>query len=184
MACHSRSRATDRPLAARGGTDCEHIGTGWLAQPANAASSLAYVAVGGWLLHRAAERPNDRVSLVAAGTAMAVVGRASAAYHGPQPAWGGPAHDWSIAWLVVVLIGLSVWRVTLGTGRREGVTDARRWWAACMLGRRPHRLRRGPDRIAAVPAGSLWQPHAAWHVLSALGVGGAVRLLCSLRAPE
>src|SRR5687767_9433835 len=86
-------------LAALGGTDCEHLGTGWLAQPANAASSLAYVVVGGWLLRRAAQRRTDRVRLVVAGTAMAAVGLASGAYHGPQPAWAGPAHDWSIVGL-------------------------------------------------------------------------------------
>ncbi|MDQ3943822.1 MAG: hypothetical protein M3357_01430, partial [Actinomycetota bacterium] len=74
-------------LAALGGTDCEQIGSGWLAQPANAVSALTYVAVGGWLLRRAAGRQVDRVLLVAAGTAMAAVGLASGAYHGPQPAW-------------------------------------------------------------------------------------------------
>lgn len=168
-------------LAALGGTDCEHIGTGWLAQPANADSSLAYVAVGGWLLHRAAGRI-DRVVLVVAGTAMAVVGLASVAYHGPQPTWAEPAHDWSIAWLAVVLIGLVVWRSAQESGWRAAAVDARWWWAAgaCwtaalvayVTGRTGSRLCQ-PE--------SLWQPHAAWHVLSALGLGIAVFAFAQLR---
>ena len=36
-----------------GGSDCEHIGQGLLAQPANALSSLAYVLAGVLLLRRA-----------------------------------------------------------------------------------------------------------------------------------
>ncbi len=36
-----------------GGSDCEHIGQGLLAQPANTLSSLAYVLAGVLLLRRA-----------------------------------------------------------------------------------------------------------------------------------
>lgn len=164
-------------LAALGGTDCEQIGTGWLAQPANAVSSLAFVAVGGWLLHGAAGRPADRVPLVAAGTAMAGVGLASVAYHGPQPAWAEPAHDGSIAGLGVVLIGLIVRRVA-HRGRPAVAVDARRRWAvgaswatallAYAMGRTGSRWCR-PE--------SLWQPHAAWHVLSAIAIGLGVTIL-------
>src|SRR5688572_5351123 len=98
-------------LAALGGTDCERIGHDWLAQPANAVSSLAYVAVGGWLLRRAMGPNSDRVLLLTGGTALAAVGLASAGYHGPQPTWAGPAHDGSITWLVVVLGGQALWRL-------------------------------------------------------------------------
>jgi hypothetical protein len=169
-------------LAALGGTDCEHIGTGWLAQPANAASSLAYVVVGGWLLHRMAGRHVDRMPLVAAGTAMAVVGLASVAYHGPQPAWAEPAHDWSIASLAVVLTGLAVGRIVHESGRRAAVVDARRWgaagacWAAALAA---YAMGRTGSRLCWPE--SLWQPHAAWHVLSALGLGVAAFALIELR---
>lgn len=152
-------------LAALGGTDCEHIGTGWLAQPANAVSSLAYVAVGGWLLRRAARRRLHRGLLVGIGTAMAVVGLASAAYHGPQPAWAGPAHDWAIAWLAVSTIGLTI----------EGVTRPGSRWAAgaCWVAAlAAYAVGRTGSRLCQPE--SLWQPHATWHVLSALGLGVAV----------
>ncbi|HYH52320.1 MAG TPA: hypothetical protein VEG38_22475, partial [Acidimicrobiia bacterium] len=39
-------------LAVLGGADCERIRSDWLAQPASALSSLAYLAVGIWLLRR------------------------------------------------------------------------------------------------------------------------------------
>ncbi|MGH9036077.1 MAG: hypothetical protein ACRD0O_09950 [Acidimicrobiia bacterium] len=161
-------------LAALGGTDCEQIGTGWLAQPANAVSSLAFVAVGGWLLHGAAGRPADRVPLVAAGTAMAGVGLASVAYHGPQPAWAEPVHDGSIAGLGVVLVGLVVRRVAQ-RGRRAAAVDARsRWavgacWAAALLA-----YAMGRTGSPFCHPESLWQPHAAWHVLSAIALGVAI----------
>jgi hypothetical protein len=162
-------------LAALGGTDCEHIGSGWLAQPANAVSALTYVAVGGWLLRRAAGRQVDRVLLVAAGTAMAAVGLASGAYHGPQPAWAGPAHDWSIAWLVVVTVGLTIERVARLSWRRAAAVLTRRWWAAgaCWAAAlAAYAVGRTGSRLCQPE--SVWQPHAAWHVLGALGLGVAI----------
>jgi hypothetical protein len=174
-------------LAALGATDCERIGTGFLAQPANAVSSLAYVAVGGWLLLRAADPDRDRVSLVTAGTALAGVGLASAGYHGPQPAWAGPVHDGAILWLGVVLAGHTVRRLTRRGDRRAGAHPARGWWAvagACgaaglavyVIGRTGGLLCR-PE--------SLWQPHAAWHALSAAALGAAVVALAPpVSAPE
>ena len=166
-------------LAALGGTDCERIGSGWLAQPANAVSSLGYVVVGGWLLRNARRRRVHRGMLAGVGTAMAVVGLASVAYHGPQPAWAGPAHDGSIAWLALVTVGLTVDGVTRPGWLRTAAVDTRRWWAAggCWAA-----------ALAAYAVGrtgsplcrpeSLWQPHAAWHGLGAVGLGVAV-LACT-----
>ncbi|MGH8973993.1 MAG: hypothetical protein ACRD0C_12420 [Acidimicrobiia bacterium] len=166
-------------LVALGAGDCERIGTGFLAQPANAVSSLAYVAVGGWLLLRAADPDRDRISLVSAGTALAGVGLASAGYHGPQPAWAEPVHDATILWLGVVLAGHTVRRLTRRGDRSPGTGTARRWWVAAgacgaaglavyVMGRTGGPLCR-PE--------SLWQPHAAWHALSAVALGAAVLAL-------
>ena len=207
-------------LAALGGADCESIGAGWLAQPVNAVSSLAYVAVGGWVVRRATRPGTGRGLLVAAGTSVAAVGVASAAYHGPQPAWAGPAHDGSIAWLGLVLTGHAAWRlaedsrrlaaayaapclaafaVAGGTGRLRLLVPvlvvavvvgaaltirgsrgsrarvARAWWAAGMWGAAglgAYILGR-TGSILCRPE-SLWQLHAAWHVLSAVALGAAV----------
>jgi hypothetical protein len=166
-----------------GATDCERIGTGWLAQPANAVSSLAYVAVGGWLLRRAVEQGAERGLFVTTGTALAAVGLGSAGFHGPQPSWAGPAHDAAIAGLVVALGGHAVWRLARKRGRRAAAAAARTWGVAAAC---------GAVGVAAYVTGrtggllcrpeSLWQPHAVWHVISALGLGAAVLALAETSA--
>jgi len=105
-------------LVALGGSDCERLGAGWLAQPVNAVSSLAYVAVGASLLLRADHPGESRGLLVAAGLAIAGVGAGSVAYHGPQPAWAGLAHNGSIVGLALVIIGHNVWLVAEDGPRR------------------------------------------------------------------
>jgi hypothetical protein len=150
----------DMVVAALGGADCERIRSGWLAQPANAVSSLIFVAVGLWLLGRARMLP---------GLAMAAVGVSSFAYHGPQPGWAHLAHNAAIGALALVLLVsaipalLAVWKAaTVWTVVALGA-----YWA----GRTGSQFCR-PDAV--------WQPHAAWHALSAVGLG-----LLSLRCrPE
>ncbi|MCA1845327.1 MAG: ceramidase [Actinobacteria bacterium] len=65
-----------------GGSDCEQIGSGWLAQPVNALSSLVYVAVGVWLLWRSRAPGVRRGPLVAGGAALLAVGVGGVAFHG------------------------------------------------------------------------------------------------------
>jgi hypothetical protein len=159
-------------LAILGGADCERIGAGWLAQPVNSVSSLAYVAVGGWLWRLAAESRSDRVLLVTAGTVMAGVGLGSLAYHGPQPAWAVPAHEGSIAGLALVLVGNAIWLIAQDRRRPAARVNVRKWRTAGTL---------GAVALAAYAAGrtgsplcrpdSMWQPHAAWHLFSALALG-------------
>lgn len=161
-------------LTAMGGTDCERIGAGWLAQPANAVSSLAYVAVAGWLLRDARGPENDRMVLVSSAAALAAVGAGSLAYHGPQPGWAPLVHDGSILGLGAVLFGAAVRGLVL----RRPLGELRRWrtagvWAAAGLvtyaaGRTGSRLCR-PD--------SVLQLHGIWHGLSALALGAAVRVV-------
>jgi hypothetical protein len=92
-----------------GGSDCEHIGQGLLAQPANTLSSLAYVLAGVLLLLRAlAGRSGARMApAVYAGTVIGV-GIGSAAFHGPMSASGRFAHDLSIAAVLAFVIGYDV----------------------------------------------------------------------------
>ncbi len=206
-------------LVALGGADCERIGASWLAQPANAVSSLAYVAAGGWLLRRAVRLGTGRAFVIAAGTSTAAVGLASVAYHGPQPAWAGPAHDGSIAWLGLVLVGHAAWRLTQDSGRLAAGYAAPCLAAFALLGGTGRagllvpvtavavvagaaltsRSAGGPARVAprcwlagawgaaglvAYQLGrtgsllcrpdSVWQWHAAWHVLSAVALGATV----------
>lgn len=90
-----------------GGSDCEHIGQGLLAQPANTLSSLAYVVAGALLLWRAfaLSRPGARVTLTVYALTVVGVGVGSAVFHGPMPEWGRFAHDLSIAAVLAFIIG-------------------------------------------------------------------------------
>ena len=148
-----------------GGSDCERALEGLLTQPVNAVSSLAFMAAGVLAIRAAmglTGRPRFEVVVFAG--ALIGVGVGSFAYHGPQPAWAGAAHDGSII-LALVLAGLVA--ATAATRRR-------RLW------------RTGPGRLCvALVAGALaayaagrtgsplcdpvsWlQPHAVWHVLAA-----------------
>jgi hypothetical protein len=159
-----------------GGADCEGLRSGFLAQPANAVSSLAFAAVGLWLLWRGRPAGARRLTRLAGAGAFLAVGLGSAAYHGPQPDWGGLAHDGAIAWLVMVLLSRA-----LGVLRRPGVArgalaELVASWTPAALWMVPAAVAYGAGRTGSPlcdPA-SLWQAHAAWHVLSAVGLGRAV----------
>jgi Ceramidase len=92
-----------------GGSDCEHIGLGLLAQPTNTLSSLAYVVVGGLLLWRALTGPaHARVAPGVFALTVAGIGVGSVVFHGPMPGWDRFAHDWSIAAVLAFIVGYDV----------------------------------------------------------------------------
>lgn len=92
-------------LVAMGTSDCEALRDAWLAQPANAWSSGAYLLAGGYLAVR--HRATAAVARATAPAALALgaVAVGSFLYHGPQPAWGDAVHDASIALLLGTLAG-------------------------------------------------------------------------------
>jgi hypothetical protein len=162
-----------------GGSDCEQALAGLLAQPVNALSSLAFIPVGA-LTVVAAMRASGRlrIHLAVFAGALTAVGAGSFAYHGPQPAWAGPAHDGSIVLGLVCAILL----------------------AATAGGRRTRIWRTGPGRLsaalvvvalAAYAAGRTGSPlcdpdsriqlHAVWHVLVA---GSALALAWGALPPR
>ena len=142
-------------VAALGGADCERIRSGWLAQPANAISSLIFVAVGVWLLGRGRVVP---------GVAMAAVGVSSFAYHGPQPGWAHLAHNASIVVVAIVVLAsaipalIMVWKVAAVWT----VVALATYWAG----------RTGSQFCSPEALGQL---HAAWHGLSGVGLGLLLR---------
>jgi hypothetical protein len=96
----------DSRLVARlAASDCERLRGGWLAQPANAVSSLAYVVAGLVLLHWARDRPSvDARTVFPVATGMVTAGLGSVDYHGfqsPVAQWG---HDWGVAVSVVAAV--------------------------------------------------------------------------------
>ena len=164
-------------------SDCERLHAGWLAQPANAVSSLAYVAVGLWLLWRSRRgrtRRSQRAALSVGGTAMAAVGLGSFAYHGPQPGWADLLHNGSIMALVAVLaaetavlVRAGAWRAAVPAGKAAAA------WMALAV---PAHLVGRSGSALCHPAAP-WQPHAAWHLLSAVALGFVV-LACSARSHD
>jgi hypothetical protein len=150
-------------VAGIGQSDCERVAGTFLAQPVLAITSLAYVTAGVAVLC-CTMRGRGALPL-AAGVVLIAVGVGSFVYHGPQPPWAGPAHDWPIIALCAVCVaGLS----------RSVRSQWRLWTAAAGIfavalvvyaaGRSGSPLCR-PD--------SLWQFHGAWHVLTAVAAAFA-----------
>jgi len=78
--------------------DCELIGTGFLGQPVNTLTTLAFVVAGGFLLTR------PRLRWV--GVGLIATGIGSFVFHGPMPTGAEWAHDLSLSWLIVLVAGL------------------------------------------------------------------------------
>ena len=103
-------------ITAIGESDCENIGSGMLAQPVNAVSSLAFAVFGFIVLFSmSTQQPTERVNRAIIGMLMIATGIGSVLFHGPQ----GPAshflHDATIlvtmaAILTMNLAGLLRWR--------------------------------------------------------------------------
>jgi hypothetical protein len=150
-------------VAGIGESDCERVAGTSLAQPVLAITSLAYVVAGVAVLCWAMR---GRGALAqAAGVVLIAVGVGSFFYHGPQPSWAGPVHDWPIIALGAVCV----------LGLVRSIRSQRRLWMkaagifavallAYVAGRSGSPLCR-PD--------SLWQFHGAWHVLTAAAAGCA-----------
>ena len=159
-----------------GGADCEGLRPGILAQPANAVSSLAFAAVGLWLLWRGRPAGAGRLTRLAGAGAFIAVGLGSVAYHGPQPDWAGLAHDGAIAWLVVVLVTQALGVLRRPGAGRSPLGELVAAWTPAALWMVPAAVAYTAGRTGSPlcdPA-SLWQAHAAWHTLSAVGLGCAV----------
>ena len=155
-----------------GGADCELVSGGWLAQPVNAWSSLAYAAAALWV---GARRQDAVGALGAAALVLAALG--SFAYHGPQPRWAEGVHDVS----VVVLLG-AVAVALVVEGRRRG-----RWappplaLAAVAVGLALYVLGRTGGPLCS--PSSVIQLHAGWHVATAVAAAAIVGRGCRGPAP-
>lgn len=117
--------ATVRQVGRIGESDCEALLEDVaLAQPANAVSSVAYVAAGLWLLARATRHGGAEARTQAVyGLALTSVGVGSIAFHGPQPAGARLVHDLTIAAVFAVVAGRGA-RVLLGRSEQVGLLIA------------------------------------------------------------
>jgi hypothetical protein len=158
-------------VLALGGSDCEQLRSGWLAQPANAVSSLAYVVAGVWLLGRCRRAGVEHGAVLAAGVGLMAVGFGSVAYHGPQPGWAAMAHDASVAGIVLVFLAMGIGQLARGNvGAVVGVVKAAAPWMV------PALVVYTAGRTGAwlCDPATLLQPHALWHLLSAAGLAAAM----------
>ncbi|MEV3900997.1 hypothetical protein AB0K11_01615 [Mycobacterium sp. NPDC050551] len=161
--------------ASFGHSDCERILAAALAQPVLAVTSLAYVVAGMAVLCWAVRW---RAPLAgAAGVALVAVGAGSVVYHGPQPSWAEPAHDWPI------VAAIAVYAAVLARSRRPGWRSA---WAGAAgvfaLGLAAYAAGRSGSPLCRPD--SVWQYHGAWHVLSGAAAVLAARAMAPGRAPS
>jgi hypothetical protein len=156
------------PRRRLGASDCEAIGEGVLAQPAAAISSLAFVGAAAWLLRRLPPDQPDRGLAATYAGLVALVGVGSVAYHGPQPAGAELAHDVPI--LLAGLTGVAVPVARRLRGRpalgRGGTAAAATAGAALAVGVASYVLGRSGGPLCDPE--SLLQPHAVWHVATAV----------------
>jgi hypothetical protein len=104
-------------LAEIGETDCELLGGGDLAQPVNAITSLAYVAVGLIIAVLALRRRGPQWESLLFSVLLATVGLGSVAFHGPQPDGARLMHDLPIMLTAVFMLVHDVRVVWPGTPR-------------------------------------------------------------------
>jgi hypothetical protein len=136
-------------LLGLGGSDCEALRDGWLGQPMNSLSSLAYVAAGIYVA---------RTEQAAFGVSLIALGAGSVLYHGPMPSGAGLAHDGSIV-LFLVLMARFAWQRRLPRPPLLAIVVAVVGITIYLPSRTGRPLCR-PN--------SLIQGHAAWHVLTAI----------------
>ncbi|HSK06915.1 MAG TPA: hypothetical protein VK990_05295 [Acidimicrobiia bacterium] len=79
--------------------DCETIGAGFLGQPVNSLTTIAFLVAGVVLIGL---RPGRKW----VGIGLAVTGLGSFLFHGPMPPGSEWAHDVSLAWLITMVAGL------------------------------------------------------------------------------
>jgi len=132
-------------------TDCEAIGSGWLEQPVNAWSSLAFALVGAGMVGAGMVAPDraidtrERANRVIFGGLLIATGIGSFLFHGPHPASAQFLHDASFlaalffliaanvtgalgisnrSTIIVTLLGLIVIAVVLGAGAPANILTA------------------------------------------------------------
>ena len=160
-----------------GASDCEAIGSGRLAQPVNALSSLAFVPAGGWVAARARGstgwRRWERAGL---GAALVANGIGSFAYHGTQPRWAKGAHDGPIVAVVALLAANEVGRRADRVSGAEAEARSRGAGRVALSGGVAALVAYGLGRTGSpcCRPRSRFQWHAVWHLLGAVTLAAAV----------
>ena len=151
-----------------GGSDCEALREGILAQPVNALSSLGYVVAGVVVWRRLGPQhrgwPGYTYALL-----LAAIGIGSALFHGPQPPLSKFLHDAPIALLLVLIAGIAAVRWRRNTTILPGWTRRRGWSLAIIGVLAGSGYFFGRTDSPVCEAESPAQPHGLWHLLTAVG---------------
>jgi hypothetical protein len=175
--------------------DCEAIGVGFLGQPVNTLTTLAFLVIGIAVMIRRRDRMWIGAGLIATGIG-------SFLFHGPMPPGSEWAHDTTLAWLLaligssgtrweavsrtpalivlgaafglvpviadpvaVLLTGFAV--ISLLASDRSPAT----WGPLALVTAAAVYGRLGATGGPLCDPGALYQPHGVWHVLAAVAVG-------------
>jgi hypothetical protein len=141
--------------------DCERVHDGWLDEPVNALSSLAYVALGAWSYRQ------DRVQ----GAALVALGAGSFAFHAVDAPGARLLHDASIG-VVAVLVVVALPRIVRNARARPKVA----WVAGCAFAIAVPLQLFGRTGGPLCRQDSVWQAHAGWHLLTAFAIAAAFAL--------
>ncbi|MCU0263415.1 MAG: ceramidase [Candidatus Nanopelagicales bacterium] len=153
-----------------GCSDCERIRDGWLAQPVNALTSLAFVGAAGVVLARTCRPAEGRRGEVAAYSAvLALVGAGSVAFHGPQPPGARVMHDLPIPVLIAMGLGTPLIRSRRGLDPLPGWNPRRGAHLAATAVAAVAAYAGGRTGAPTCDPDSPLQLHGVWHVLCAAG---------------
>lgn len=169
---HNMSRMNPLPALGGsdylGGSDCEAIRNGWVAQPVNMVTSSAYVAAAGWAAARIRRLPPDHQAAARAYAALlALVGIGSIDYHGPQSPVAELAHDFPIALLSAGIGVAAVHRRRQGRPVLAGADRRTRVGLIGLMAGAGLSYSLGRTGSPCCDPTSWRQPHGLWHVLSA-----------------
>ena len=172
--------------------DCEAVSDAFLGQPVNTLTTAAFIVAGILVIARSEH--------TWVGIASIATGIGSFLFHGPMPTYSGWVHDFTLAWLLLVVAshgrqwerwarfpGLMIIAAVLaipGTADPVAVTLAAAAIVLLLMRDRTFSTL-GPLALLGIVAvigrlgatggplcdpGSIWQPHGLWHVGSAAAV--------------
>lgn len=161
-----------------GCSDCERIREGWLAQPVNALTSLAFVGSAAVVLARTWQPARDRRGeALAYSTVLALVGAGSVAFHGPQPPGAKAMHDLPIPVLLALAAGTPLARGARGHVPLPGWSRRRGAALAAIAAVAGLAYAGGRTGAPTCDPDSPLQLHGAWHVLAAGGFVAMAQIL-------
>lgn len=144
-------------------SDCEEIRAGWMGQPANTISSLAFVVAAAPVVARGARA--GRWPWIAVGVATALAGIGSVGYHGPGDRASKIVHDLAIDAVALSMAGATA---LVGNPRRFSLRTALLAGGAVAI----HQLSQTGRPLCSCR--SRLQGHAIFHVVAAAAIVSAV----------